>query len=240
MLPDLNIEYFKNKENKKNNISIPCKLRKFNIVVGNYNNNAQFLIEKFGYDSSGCTSKWTYARPPHNPYIFSNYYREKLLSIFKPNSKFENDNEFNQLLNIDKGYLERDNHSFSHVVQALCEVLYAISSIDNKKNIESLYLYHPDRLLPSDVCSRLMTFIVEHFKSKDIRVFIETNNDHLFNSLRANTLKGNVFDDEISFIYFDVNNDLHQPEIDSDGRLDDWPDGFFDEWDNNLNILLGF
>lgn len=241
MLPDLNVEYFKNKEDKRNKISVPCKLRKFNIIVGNYNNNAAFLIDEFGYGSSGCTTRWTYTRPPHNPYIFSNCYREKLVSIFKPNSEFENDDEFNQLLNIDKGYTERENHSFSHVVQALCEVLYTISRIDSdKKDVKSVYFYHPDRLLPSDVCSRLMTFILEHFESKDIRVFIETNNDHLFNSLRVNTLKGNVFDDEIAFIYFDSDNNLHQPEIDSDGRIDDWPDGFFDEWNNNLNMLLGF
>ena len=28
------------------------------------------------------------------------------------------------------------------------------------------------------------------------------------------------------------------PEIDEDGRFDDWPDGFFDEWDTQLERLM--
>jgi predicted ATPase len=28
------------------------------------------------------------------------------------------------------------------------------------------------------------------------------------------------------------------PKIDRNGRIDTWPDGFFDEWDNALNHLI--
>ncbi|MCU0515594.1 MAG: DUF3696 domain-containing protein, partial [Oscillatoria sp. Prado101] len=28
------------------------------------------------------------------------------------------------------------------------------------------------------------------------------------------------------------------PRIDRNGRIDRWPDGFFDEWDNSLEALL--
>ncbi|WP_223280272.1 DUF3696 domain-containing protein [Nostoc sp. PA-18-2419] len=28
------------------------------------------------------------------------------------------------------------------------------------------------------------------------------------------------------------------PPIDKNGRIDRWPDGFFDEWDNSLTVLL--
>ncbi|NET62664.1 MAG: DUF3696 domain-containing protein, partial [Symploca sp. SIO2E6] len=29
------------------------------------------------------------------------------------------------------------------------------------------------------------------------------------------------------------------PSIDRNGRIDQWPDGFFDEWDKSLEMLLG-
>ncbi|WP_375341177.1 DUF3696 domain-containing protein [Okeania sp. SIO1I7] len=28
------------------------------------------------------------------------------------------------------------------------------------------------------------------------------------------------------------------PQIDRNGRIDKWPEGFFDEWDNSLEALL--
>ncbi|MDM8551769.1 DUF3696 domain-containing protein [Desulfobacterales bacterium HSG2] len=34
--------------------------------------------------------------------------------------------------------------------------------------------------------------------------------------------------------------EVTQPFIDADGRLDEWPGGFLDEWDNNLKKLVDF
>ncbi|RZJ89267.1 MAG: DUF3696 domain-containing protein, partial [Hymenobacter sp.] len=31
---------------------------------------------------------------------------------------------------------------------------------------------------------------------------------------------------------------IRQPQLDQDGRISFWPEGFFDEWDNNLMELL--
>ncbi|SUI65686.1 DUF3696 domain-containing protein [Shewanella morhuae] len=59
-------------------------------------------------------------------------------------------------------------------------------------------------------------------------------------------VKHNDISSENVLIYF-LSRDLSSPEhaanvekieINDDGRIDNWPDGFFDEWDKSLNILL--
>ena len=35
-----------------------------------------------------------------------------------------------------------------------------------------------------------------------------------------------------------LNSHVVSPQIDRDGRIDRWPEGFFDEWDKSLEKLL--
>jgi predicted ATPase len=36
----------------------------------------------------------------------------------------------------------------------------------------------------------------------------------------------------------DISKQVVSPKIDRNGRLDRWPEGFFDEWDKSLEVLL--
>ena len=79
----------------------------------------------------------------------------------------------------------------------------------------------------------------------NIQILIETHSDHILNGVRG-AVKHNNISSENVLIYF-LSRDLSSPEhaanvekieINDDGRIDNWPDGFFDEWDKSLNILL--
>lgn len=76
-----------------------------------------------------------------------------------------------------------------------------------------------------------------------VQIIIETHSDHFLNGVRVATKKGTLQADKSKIYYFEKANDsmetiTHSLSIDNDGRISDWPKGFFDEWDNKLNELL--
>lgn len=77
-----------------------------------------------------------------------------------------------------------------------------------------------------------------------VQIIVETHSDHILNGIRLSVKKGKISPDKVELMYFDKNreNDYRHevvfPKIDVNGRIDQWPDGFFDEWDNALLELL--
>lgn len=78
-----------------------------------------------------------------------------------------------------------------------------------------------------------------------IQIIIETHSDHFLNGVRIATKKASITPDNISIFYFSpqLNStehsiDVYQPFIDDRGMLNEWPEGFFDEWDKGLDILI--
>ena len=76
-----------------------------------------------------------------------------------------------------------------------------------------------------------------------IQVVIETHSDHVLNGIRLAVHGGKLSPDDVQLHYFQRNLRNRQsivtsPHIDRNGRIDQWPDGFFDEWDKSLETLL--
>ncbi|TVP65472.1 MAG: DUF3696 domain-containing protein [Nodularia sp. (in: Bacteria)] len=78
-----------------------------------------------------------------------------------------------------------------------------------------------------------------------IQVVIETHSDHVLNGIRVAVHQGQIKPNDVQLHYFlkhdkqgqDIT-EVVSPRIDSNGRIDKWPDGFFDEWEKSLDILL--
>ncbi|QIR40670.1 DUF3696 domain-containing protein [Tolypothrix sp. PCC 7910] len=78
-----------------------------------------------------------------------------------------------------------------------------------------------------------------------IQVVIETHSDHVLNGIRLSVHGGKIKPDDVQLHYFQRQEKQGQsvtevvsPRIDRNGRIDKWPDGFFDEWERSLDILL--
>lgn len=81
--------------------------------------------------------------------------------------------------------------------------------------------------------------------SGGVQVVIETHSDHVLNGIRLAVHGGKIDPKDVQLHYFQRQNkegqavtEVISPKIDRNGRIDRWPDGFFDEWDNSLEILL--
>ena len=88
--------------------------------------------------------------------------------------------------------------------------------------------------------------LIARAAEEGVQIIVETHSDHFLNGARIAVLKNIIDPSNTSFFYFLKEKDniehainIIQPFIDKNGRLDEWPDGFFDEWDKNLNVLLG-
>ena len=76
-----------------------------------------------------------------------------------------------------------------------------------------------------------------------VQIIIETHSDHLLNGVRI-TVKSQLLDEnnvEVHFVYADKENPLlhhtKHMQIHDDGSMEDWPAGFFDEWEESLRTL---
>ena len=78
-----------------------------------------------------------------------------------------------------------------------------------------------------------------------VQIIIETHSDHIINGVRA-SVKNKKIDANKVIVYFlsrDLESEEHSTnaekiEINQNGKIDNWPEGFFDEWDKSLDILL--
>ncbi|MEH2064652.1 MAG: DUF3696 domain-containing protein [Nostoc sp.] len=81
--------------------------------------------------------------------------------------------------------------------------------------------------------------------SCDVQVVIETHSDHVLNGIRLAVHGGIIPPHYVQLHYFQQQEKQGQaltkvvsPRIDRNGRIDRWPDGFFDEWEKSLDVLL--
>ena len=74
-----------------------------------------------------------------------------------------------------------------------------------------------------------------------VQVFAETHSDHFLDGVRLAVRDGLIAPDRTAIHYFERREGrtvVTSPEIDADGFLPHWPDGFFDQRDDNLARLL--
>ena len=80
--------------------------------------------------------------------------------------------------------------------------------------------------------------------SDGVQIIVETHSDHVLNGIRIATRKGLIKGQDIQLCHFTRNiangdSQVETPSVLPNGELSAWPDGFFDEWEKNLEALLG-
>lgn len=76
-----------------------------------------------------------------------------------------------------------------------------------------------------------------------VQIIVETHSDHFLNGVRV-AIKERVLNNDNTLVYYFSRNEMEEKtevqkiEIDENGKIDEWPRGFFDEWDIQLEKLL--
>lgn len=76
-----------------------------------------------------------------------------------------------------------------------------------------------------------------------VQVVVETHSDHLLNGIRIAAKEKKIKANEVSTLFFTREVEtgittIEQPTLLDNGRFDNWPTGFFDEWGSSLDKLL--
>ena len=78
-----------------------------------------------------------------------------------------------------------------------------------------------------------------------IQIVVESHSDHVLNGIRVAIRQGILTPEQLCLYYLERNPQSDQmssqvisPHVDKNGRINQWPDGFFDEWEKSLEQLL--
>lgn len=92
---------------------------------------------------------------------------------------------------------------------------------------------------------RRMGELIAKAAGAGVQLLVETHSDHVLNGIRLSVRNGDVRPEQVKLHFFYRQEGEGQPQtlfdsptVDADGRLDFWPKGFFDEWDQSLEELL--
>ncbi len=86
--------------------------------------------------------------------------------------------------------------------------------------------------------------ILAHFAGAGVQIIVETHSDHLLNGARLAVKEGYLPHSLIQIHFFTgANSDGHgivSPAVDSEGRIYEWPTGFFDQSEKDLSLLTNW
>lgn len=77
-----------------------------------------------------------------------------------------------------------------------------------------------------------------------IQVIVETHSDHVLNGIRRAVKAGQLNADQVAIHFFSPRSangeQVISPTVDSTGNIDSWPEGFFDQFDKDMNHFAGW
>ncbi|QIR41765.1 DUF3696 domain-containing protein (plasmid) [Tolypothrix sp. PCC 7910] len=107
-----------------------------------------------------------------------------------------------------------------------------------------ILIEHPETGLHNQAQTKLGKLLALAAKC-GVQVVVETHSDQILNGIRLAVHDGKLEPEDVQLHYFQHQENQGQafikvvsPRINRDGRIDRWPDGFFDEWENSLTVLL--
>ena len=77
-----------------------------------------------------------------------------------------------------------------------------------------------------------------------IQTIVETHSDHVLNGIRRSVKSEHILAEEVAIHFFRQrttdSSQVLSPTLDSSGNIDVWPEGFFDQFDKDMNYFAGW
>ena len=122
----------------------------------------------------------------------------------------------------------------------LSYALPVIVALLSARTDDLVMIEHPEAHLHPAGQSRLAE-LAARAAAAGAQVILETHGDHILDGIRLAVRKSIIAPDQTTFHYFrrkDLSVEIETPAISENGRLDFWPDGFFDQHEKNLAALV--
>ena len=147
----------------------------------------------------------------------------------------------------------RPIHTGFGVTQTLPVVVAALSASEG----DILLIENPEVHL-HPMGQALMGQFLAEAANAGVQVIVETHSDHVLNGVRRSVKAGGISSDDVAIHFFRprVSSDdmaiysfrsrvegeaqVTSPQINQFGGIDDWPDGFFDQFDRDMRFFAGW
>lgn len=85
-----------------------------------------------------------------------------------------------------------------------------------------------------------MAFLLAKLVDNGVQVFIETHSEHIVNGFRIAALKEeySLTNRDLNILFFDYDFSINQLKVESNGKIKNWPNGFFDQYQYELAEIL--
>ena len=128
----------------------------------------------------------------------------------------------------------------------LTQVLPVVVAALSARREDLLLIENPAVHLHPAGQARMGRFLAE-VAAAEVQVLVETHSDHVLNGIRRAVKDNTLPSEDVKLHFFrsrssDPDADepqVESPDIDANGNLDRWPDGFFDQFDKDMNYFAG-
>lgn len=138
---------------------------------------------------------------------------------------------------------ETDFHRPMHVGFGLTQILPIVIAALSAKTDDILLIENPEvHLHPAG--QALMGQFLADVAHAGVQVIVETHSDHLLNGIRRSVRAGRISPAQVALHFFRPRSaefdQVVSPQLDSNGNIDIWPEGFFDQFDKDMNHFAGW
>ena len=138
---------------------------------------------------------------------------------------------------------QRPVHTGFGLTQVMPIVVAALSA-----NSDDLLLIENPEVYLHPASQVLMGEFLAEVAAAGVQVLIETHSDHVLNGIRRAVKNHMLPSDHVALHFFRPRHDdltdhgpqVQSPTLDVNGNIDNWPDGFFDQFDRDMNYFAGW
>ena len=138
---------------------------------------------------------------------------------------------------------DTDFHRPIHAGFGLTQILPIVIAALSSTQEDILLIENPEvHLHPAG--QALMGQFLGDVARAGVQVIVETHSDHVFNGIRRSVKAGRLAAEQVAIHFFRPRSteaaQVLSPLLDSSGNIDTWPDGFFDQFDKDMNYFAGW
>ena len=140
-----------------------------------------------------------------------------------------------------------DFHRPGHAGLGITQVLPIVVAVLAAKPDDLVLIENPEVHLHPAGQSRMGGFLADAAHA-GVQVLVESHSDHVLNGIRRAVREGRIDPDAAALYYFRSRSEAGESgtaqveisTINADGSIVDWPAGFFDQFDHDMNHLAGW
>lgn len=138
---------------------------------------------------------------------------------------------------------DTDFHRPIHVGFGLTQVLPIVVAAISASEGDIILVENPEVHLHPAGQSLMGQFLAE-VAAAGVQVIVETHSDHVLNGIRRSVKAEQIDPEKIAIHFFRPRTDnaaqVLSPQLDRSGNIDTWPEGFFDQFDKDMNYFAGW